>query len=156
MYTLNTSTSHISARLHNIDYMIAFRSVMLARKVHYQLAKINSTNNISMLPGVDKITHHIPRNNDNTKLHIDTVATLFVPKQRKIHHDPIMDDGVFMEMMSEQDVFVKPLNGINGLLLPVKVLDETDEEMVLRCISVDPIMTDDDKTIRSSLKSLFD
>jgi hypothetical protein len=159
MYTLNTPTSRICVKHNTVDYVLAFKSVMLARKVHYQLAQFNDCTKMTLLPSVDKQTHWISTSTKQqvvTKLNTDMVATLFVPKTTTKEYDPIMDGGIHLDTMLEQDLYALPQNGLNGIVLPMKVLDETHDEMVLRCMTFDPIIADDYDNIRLSLKSLFD
>ena len=132
LHTLQNSNGFpVQAHYHRKPYMVGFRSVMLARKVHYSMSGCESP---ILMPGVTPIESPA-----TPGLIIDMEATLFVPKNKIKYHQAIEDYGIHLKSMTEYEFMGIPLRTMTGILIATSVLDENDEELVMRALTVDAL-----------------
>lgn len=121
------------------QYVMGLRNAILARKIFYQI----QPDKVSLLIGVDE---PLAINRD---LFVDSKATLFIPKSKRCI-DAGLDHGLYMTSESQDKFYGIPFRNKNtGIIIPTDLLDETEEDMTLRCLMVVPTIGNED------LKSLF-
>lgn len=121
------------------QYVMGLRNTMLARKIFYQV----QPDKVSLLVGVDKPFAITP------DLSVDSQATLFIEKNKRCI-DTVLDHGLYMTSESQDTFYGIPFRNKNtGIIIPTDLLDETEEDMTLRCLIVVPMIGNED------VKSLF-
>jgi len=151
MNILTIDSAPIGLAYSGKKYLIGFASPVHARKVQYTI-KMPFQNHISMLPGVEPLRIKLY----NRMLVCDKEATLFVHKNnvRRVV-DNVLDQGMCLEKMDEEEFMLLPFHGVYGVMLPTKVIDETDDDITFRCVTIDP-MNDNDDDIKDSVRVLFE
>lgn len=110
------------------QYVVGFKNKLLARKVHYQM----QPDKLTLLVGADEPSA-ITRN-----LLLDRQTTLFIPKNERCI-DAVMDHGLYMMSEMQNTFYAIPFRNQNtGILMPMEILDETLDDMTLRCLMVVP------------------
>ena len=106
-----------------------------------------------MLPGIENVHVAIGQR----LLVIDKEATLFVHKAHGKGSvvDNVLDQGICLHQIAEDDFMMLPFQGVYGVMLPTKIMDETDEDITFRCITIDP-MVEDGKSIKDNVRKIFD
>lgn len=138
MLTIDSSPIGVDNGLNH--YIIGFGNIKMARKVQYDLMMpMTQGKELMLLPGLSpiRIAH------ENEIIVLDKDATLFVAKKgeglQEKGQDNVMDYGMCLDRMDENDFINVPFDGIYGILMPTHLLDETPEEMTFRCITIDAI-----------------
>ncbi len=125
------------------QYVVGFKNTMLARKAYYQM----QPDKVTLLVGVDEPTI-ITRD-----LSVDRQATLFIPKNKRFI-DAVMDHGLYMTSEPQKRFYAIPFRNRNtGIIIPMDLLDETEDDITLRCLMVVPMIGNED--FHEELKCLF-
>ena len=152
IHLLTIDTAPIGLAYAKKKYVMGFGTANMARKVQYDM-KMPVSTALSFLPGLEPVRL---RHDHSKVLVLDKDATLFIGKKDlKTRTDNVMDGGIVLDRMEETDFLNLPFSGVFGILMPTKLLDETNEDFTFRCITIDPVF-DENEDIQSSLKSIFD
>lgn len=125
------------------SYIVGFRNVLLARKVHYtlppepQFTLVRGDQIIDLSDQLASVGYDI-------ELNLDVKAALFVPKIESGSGgiwSPMNDVGFFMSRMDEGEFLSLPILNNQGVIIPYELEDETENEYMFRSIVIDPTTT---------------
>ena len=129
IYTLRQGSKTVSLKHNDCHYVIGYKNVIVARKVHY-----------FMHPDCD-FNLMRDKNPVRNPLTLDIRATLSIPKCEGSIMDP-MNDGAFHIHVVRDDVFLSyPMTGL-GIIMPYDLQDENDKEFVFTSYVIDPTKFD--------------
>lgn len=145
MYLLGQGTTHLSVRSMNTTYILGFKSVLLARGVHYNLPPYPE---LSLVRG-EKITvcPDVP-SRPGMRLIIDPDATLFIPKTEGTIWNAMNDVGHHLVVMKEAEFLAYPVTKRVGIILPQRIRSETDDEFVLSSFIIEPYFAPSGQNMR--------
>jgi hypothetical protein len=112
-------------------YLVGFKSPILARKVHYSMSGKEMP---QLIRGVSPLVHP-----DHPNLCVDPEATLFIPKNTVKCHHPVEDLGYHLKTIPEGEFMGVPIRTMTGIVMGLYVLDETEDELVVRAMAIDAI-----------------
>lgn len=137
IYTLQKGNKHICVYHKKHDYVIGFKNITHARKVNYAI-HINPT---PLLLRDTNIDLHQDLYDEGYDLHLtlDVNSTLFIPKNHTSTIDPIYDGGICMYGHKDSDFLKLPIENKQGIVIPYKLIDETDEEFMFKSYVIDPL-----------------
>jgi hypothetical protein len=154
--TIGVSELHANRYRH---YIIGFKNVFLARKIHYNIhpepsIRLERSDFIDITKDVKKSFNAIGLNSDSidSKITIDVFSKIYIPKMLPSggYYNPMNDGGYHVEEISIEDLFLMPFEQNIGVILPSEVYAESAKEFVLSCQIIDPV--DSLKHFRKSLK----
>lgn len=139
MYTLQRNNKTLSTYHQNMHYIIGFKKVTLARKVHYN---IHPEPKVLIVRNTNYNTDTVPF---DLALSIDTTAELLIPKApvEKVPEDGVrgLRDIDFHLAHFDEDYFLSfPVSKNLGIVLASDVYEETEEEFIFKAMVIDPIM----------------
>jgi hypothetical protein len=133
IYTLQQKDRTLSVLHKKRNFVIGFKNVITARKVHYYMhpePKIILICNDYIEKQVD----------DKVTIHIDAKSTLFIPKMRGAFLDPMNDGNFHMSQLKEEEFLRFPFLKNLGIIMPYDLVEESEDEFIFRSIVVDPII----------------
>jgi hypothetical protein len=150
IHLLSIDTAPIGLQYKNKKYVIGFARSHMARKVQYNMT-MPVSKAISLLPGLEPM---MVKHDHSKVLVLDKDATLFVGKKADKITDNIMDHGICLDRMREEDFLNLPFYGSFGIIMPTKLIDESQEEFTFRCVAIDPVF-DENEDFKGDLRALF-
>lgn len=129
MYTINSGNKTVSVHSDNIHYIIGFKNVRIARKVQYNM---HPEPIITIIKNPEtQIT--------NNNVHLNNDVTLFIPKAPLDLPPAMRDGGYHIHEYKENDFMALPSTRNIGIIIPIKLQEETNEEFVFKSILFDPM-----------------
>jgi len=132
-YTINLGSNRAVGYIdRKRSYIVGFRSAMMARKVMYEIHPkpemilVRNEKRSVTGPGGDVL------------LTMES-GTLFIPKSLDSVYHHLSETGFYMERHEEDAFLSLPDTKKVGLILPYRILEETDEEFIFRANVVNPI-----------------
>ena len=134
MYTLKLGNKTVSINHQDRHYIIGFKSIFMARKVHYNM----SPEPVFLL--LSNKTIKIPKEQGFLDvLTIDYNATLSISKCKGTIWEPMNDIGYHLEE-HERDAFLSfPIKKQLGIIMPYELIEETPEKFMFKSYVIDPI-----------------
>jgi hypothetical protein len=136
VYTLQQKDRTLSVVHKKRNYVIGFKNVTTARKVHYF---INPEPKLLLICN-EYIEKQVEMHNQNITIHIDPKATLFIPKMRGSFLDPMNDANFHMSHHKEDEFLRFPFEKNLGIIMPYELFEESDDEFIFKAVVVDPII----------------
>jgi len=138
VYTLKIKNKTVSLQYKKHHYIIGFKNVLFARKVHYSLHPepkftIVRDNDIDL-------SKHLSEEGYDISLNIDPNATLFIPKCVGTSLDPMNDVGIHLNKHSENEFLTYPITKHLGIIMPYKLYEENEDEFIFKSVVIDPIL----------------
>ena len=72
-------------------------------------------------------------------LSMDIGATLFIPKFKGDFMNPMNDAGFHMDSHSEEDFLMFPIHKNIGIVMPILLQDENEDEYIFKVMVMDPV-----------------
>lgn len=137
IYTICRGNKTVAVPHRNNHYVIGFKKPMEVRRVMYNMhpephfdllrnESIDLSNDLSNAGVVD------------ISLNMDIGATLFIPKFKGDLMDPLNDAGFHMSAHNEEDFFLFPIQKNIGILMPMYLQDENEDEYIFKVMVMDP------------------
>ena len=138
VYTLKIGNKTISVNHKQRHYVIGFKNVVHARKVHYSMHPepkftLIRDNNIDLSKSLSEEGYDLT-------LSLDVNATLFIPKCKGSTLHPLNDAGVHMATSAEKEFLTYPVLKHIGVIMPYRLFDENDDEFIFTSYVIDPII----------------
>jgi hypothetical protein len=138
IYMIGLGSKNLSVRSRNVDYVIGFNKVMMARAVHYYLPPYPELSlvrgeDINLSDRLENIGLH------NSRLVIDPAVTLFIPKTKGTIWHPLNEFGQFLDVKNELEFMTYPMTKGVGIIIPQEIKDETEDEFVIRSFLIEPM-----------------
>lgn len=143
-FILKQRSKVVGLQLRNKSYIIGFKSLTLARKIHYTM---HPEPNIRLIQNkIQNVTSSFNKKLDdagydsiNGEVVIDPDASLIIPKCRGSILEP-MNDGMFhLDHMDTGDFLSHPFQKRVGIIMPHSIKLEDDDSLVLSSLVVDPL-----------------
>lgn len=149
IYTLRHNSAAIGCIHKKTNFIVGFKSLNLARKIHYNLQCPD--HGMHMMEGIRRL------HNNELNIEFDVEATLFLPKSRndRATLNAIDDLGIYLDTMDITQFYNIPFKTMTGLIIPLLILDETEEEFVIRSHVLYPV-PDDLVGFKESLRKSLD
>ena len=145
-------------RIH--QYVIGFKSSILARKVHYNMdpepvLRLERKDRINITNEVNSLLAELNVSGVDNEVYIDVMSMLYVPKMSNPGGimDPMNDGGFHLQEEPLEDLYMMPFEKNIGMILPYDLLMEDKKQMVLACQVIDPV--DSTKHFRRVMKRLL-
>jgi len=142
-------------RLHH--YIVAFKSPILARKVHYTIdpepvLRIERQGRINIKNEINTCLEELGISGVDNEIYIDVISKLYIPKTKNPggFNDPMNDGGLHMEEGPLEDYYMMPFDKNIGVILPYELFLEDSKNLVFLCQVIDPV--DSYKFFRKSMK----
>ena len=130
IYTLQQKDRTLSILHKKRNYVIGFKNVIMARKVHYFM---HPEPKLLLL-----CNDYLEKDVDNVKIHIDPKGTLFIPKMNGSFLDPMNDGNFHMAHHKEAEFLSFPFVKNLGIIMPYDLIEESEDEFIFRSVVVDP------------------
>jgi hypothetical protein len=131
VYTLKQGSKTVGFYSNGTPYVIGFRNIIHARKVHYDM---KPEPRFQMMMS-DDVTIK-----DDVSIHF--ASTIFIPKHSMLRHhdsgstrplldDPMKDVGLHLHIQKAIEFYRLPQQGV-GIIMPYELLDEDTNEFTFR------------------------
>lgn len=132
MYLLKRGSKTLSMKYNDRHYIVGFKTVLMARKVHYSM---HPEPKLVMVRD-DNVTHGIT----NININLDVNATLFIPKCKGNVLDPMNDGSFHLSKVSYDNFLLYPFANNIGIIMPYNLEDENEFEFMFKAHVIDPNM----------------
>ena len=150
-------TEHHGDRLRH--YVVGFKSVMLARKVHYTIhpdpiIRLERSDFIDITTEVNAGLLSFGLNAVSSNITIDVLSKLYIPKAEHPGGAtaPLNDGGFHLEEQPLEELFMLPFDNNIGIILPTDIEYETPRNIIMSCQVIDPV--DSTRHFRQGLPKL--
>ncbi len=150
-------TEYHANRLH--QYVIGFKSPILARKIHYNMdpepiLRLERNDRINITQEINILLNGLGIADVDNEVYIDVMSMLYIPKMANAGSilDPMNDGGFHLEEENLEDLYMMPFEKNIGMILPYDLVMEDQKQMVLACQVIDPV--DSTKHFRRAMKKL--
>lgn len=145
-YVLKRGSTTLSVKHADQHYVIGFKSPMIARKVHYNLhpdpvgsLRVERSRVIDVTSEIKEGLKDYNISFACDTVHIDTQATLFIPKHLAGGPlDPLNDTGMHLETVDSTDFLMYPFERNVGIIMPYALLEERVHEYLFWSHLIEP------------------